>query len=182
MSASESNTGVTFLGKTKLRYLFLSACVFYFFIVVFSFFSGVVVVDLHVVVSQITKITLPPPVASHILYLFLAGHLHEKCAKLPVYFRHNGLLSTHLAKFGAFEPRWTQATLNQSCETAGHLNVSNSTVCMGNHAGSCCFINRKRSSIPNASLQMDSVPVTSATEKCCWVCGGKLHNCFKLPL
>ena len=49
-----------------------------------------------------------PMVASHVLYLILAGHLHEKCAKLPVCFRHDGLLTTHFAKLGVFEPGWTQ--------------------------------------------------------------------------
>ena len=47
-------------------------------------------------------------VASHVLYLFPDGHLHEKCAKLPICFRHDGRLSAHFVKFGASESRWTQ--------------------------------------------------------------------------
>ena len=50
-------------------------------------------------------------VASHVLYLFLAEHLHGKCPKLPIRFRYDGLLSTHHAKLGTFKPGWTQFVL-----------------------------------------------------------------------
>ena len=47
----------------------------------------------------------PPMVTSHVLFLFPAGHLDEKCAKLPVCCRHDGLLSAHFVKLWRFGTR-----------------------------------------------------------------------------
>ena len=72
--------------------------------------------------------TAPEIVASHVLYLFPVGHLHEKCVKLPVCFRHDGLLSAHFSKLGSFESGWTQC--NQ-----GHVLCGHPGACSGLRSG-----------------------------------------------